>query len=281
MAQFSFIELSFDPMVTSEKDMQWQLRRLGFKHRSQHAMDIVGIWSHNQCILMVRRDSIADDPRITGLGFLGKFEDINRTNAEFDRTSDFFVCDNTEGFKTYIVQENQLNESIEDVYKPIDTTNSVNAFGSFSGIILNLNSNSLRDHYQELGFRMTKNSDKYDTLVGEGNNFTIMCSKLPKQSIVPTIVIDTQDVFRATAWAVTQGFDIPTFEQQDLTFGKLNHKIKGYNCKAWGNETSYTIENFIPAVANNIDIIVRQRSKYIHILEETVDSYYEYEHRDQ
>ena len=61
-------------------------------------------------------------------------------------------------------------------------------------------------------------------------------------------------------------------------FKELNHKIKGYNCKAWGNENSHTIENFVPGVTKDIDLIVRQRSKYIHILEETVDSYYEYHH---
>ena len=241
-------------------------------------MDMVGFWSHNSCILMVRRDSIASDPCITGLGFIGSIVDIDNNQATFDKTCDFFVCDNTEGFKTYFVQENQFKNSIENVYERIDTTNTVNTLGFFSGIILNLNSSAMRDHYQSIGFRMTKNSDKYDTLVGDGNNFTIMCSKLPKQSTVPTIVIDTQDVFRATAWFVTQGFTMPTFKQQLLNFGKLNHKIKGYDCKAWGNENRYTIENFIPGVANNIDIIIRQRSKYIHILEETVDSYYEYEH---
>lgn len=278
MAQFSFIELSFDPMVTAEKDMQWQLSRLGFKHRSQHAMDLVGFWSHNNCILMIRRDSIADDPKITGLGFIGDLSDIENNNATFDKTCDFFVCDNTEGFHTYFVQENQFKKSIDDVYQRIDSTNSPNTLGYFSGIILNQNSGALRDHYQGIGFRMTKNSDKYDTLVGDGNNFTIMCSKTPKQSTVPTIVIDTPDVFRATAWFVTQGFDIPNFENQELNFGKLNHKIKGYNCKAWGNENSHTIENFVPGVTKDIDLIVRQRSKYIHILEETVDSYYEYHH---
>ena len=47
--------------------------------------------------------------------------------------------------------------------------------------------------------------------------------------------------------------------------------------KAYGNvKVVDTIENFIRNAANDIDLIVRQRSKYIHILEETVDSYYEF-----
>ena len=58
---------------------------------------------------------------------------------------------------------------------------------------------------------------------------------------------------------------------------KLNYKIRAYNCRAWGNEQSYTIENFIK-VTPNIDIIYRQRNQYLHIQESTIDSYYESEH---
>ena len=54
----------------------------------------------------------------------------------------------------------------------------------------------------------------------------------------------------------------------------LVYKIKAYNCRAWGNEKSYTIENFIEGIAPNIDIIFRQRNQYLHIQETTLDSYY-------
>ena len=70
-------------------------------------------------------------------------------------------------------------------------------------------------------------------------------------------------------------FDLPEFELiQNENFGtKLNWKIHTYNCKAWGNENSYTIENMLEFT--NADLIFRQRKNYLKIKEHTVDSYYE------
>ena len=275
MAQFSFIEVSYDATITSDVDMELQMERLGFIHRSQHAMDQVGFWTHRQCIVLLRRSPIGVNPKVTGLGFLGSHDDIDRTGATFDKDSDFFVSE-CYGMKTYIVQENQFQSAIDHIYNEMDmVTESNNALKNFSGIVLDADE-AIKDHYIALGFRTTKHSDKYDTLVGDGNNFSILISKRPKKSIVPTIICDTHDVFSSTAFFTAQGCDIPKFEDTtELNFGKLNHKILGYNCKAFGTENSYTIENFIKNAANDLDLIVRQRSKYIHILEETVDSYYE------
>ena len=276
MAKFSFLELSFDPKITSEIEIEKNLSTLGFAHRSQHGMDLVGFWSHDSCIILLRRDTINSTPRITGIGLIGNLNDIEMHNATFDRTSDFFVCDNTQGFKTYLVMENQLGDDLREIYQPIDMISQTNFLSKFSGIVLNCNTGAVRDHYQALGFRMTKNTNNYDTLVGPENNFTIMCSKSQKKSVVPTIICDCHDVFKATAYFSSQNCDLQKFEDQpELNFGHLNHKILGYNCRAWGNENSYTIENFIQNAINNTDIIIRQRNKYIHILEETIDSYYE------
>lgn len=278
MAQFSFIEVSYDASITSDLDMELQMERLGFIHRSQHALDQVGFWTHRQCIILLRRSQTGDIPKVSGLGFLGEHADIDRLGASFDRDSDFFVSEQY-GLKTYIVQENQFQTAIDHMYNEIDmTSTSNNALKNFSGIVLDADE-AIKDHFIGLGFRSTKHSANYDTLVGDVNNFSILISKKPKKSLVPTIICDTDDVFSSTAFFTAQGCDIPKFDDttmQELNFGKLNHKIVGYNCKAFGSENSYTIENFIRNAANDIDLIVRQRSKYIHILEETVDSYYEF-----
>ena len=118
MAQFSFIEVSYDATITSDVDMELQMERLGFIHRSQHAMDQVGFWTHRQCIVLLRRSPIGVNPKVTGLGFLGSHDDIDRTGATFDKDSDFFVSE-CYGMKTYIVQENQFQSAIDHMYNEI------------------------------------------------------------------------------------------------------------------------------------------------------------------
>ena len=56
-------------------------------------------------------------------------------------------------------------------------------------------------------------------------------------------------------------------------FGKLAHKITGYNCRAFGNQSSYSIENYVPAKELNVDIIFRTRKQYLKIQENTLDFY--------
>ena len=45
MAEFSFIEITYDPFNNEKKYVHDSLRKLGFTHRSQHAMDFVGFWA--------------------------------------------------------------------------------------------------------------------------------------------------------------------------------------------------------------------------------------------
>lgn len=277
MAKFAFLEISYDPLITSDEEFSLYMSQFGFVLRSLHAMEQTGFWTHGQAIFLSRKANIGTEPTVTGLGLIGTVSDINNIQAEFDITTDFFVADNGKGFKTYIIQENQLDKNVVGTYNIVDLkTKSQDAIKQFSGIILNSNSNKVRDHYQALGFRMTKNSDNYDTLVSEVNNFSLLLSKKESNVSVPTIIADTDDIFKTTAYFVSQNCEIPTFNEPPVeNFGKLGYKINGYNCRAWGNENSYTIENFIRNFCGRLDFIVRQRRKYLHILEHTVDSYYE------
>lgn len=277
VAKFAFLEISYDTSITSDEEFSVYMTQFGFVLRSIHAMEQTGFWTHGQAIFLSRKTNIGTQPTITGLGLIGTVADITNINAVFDVTTDFFVADNGKGFKTYIIQENQLDKNVVGTYNIIDLkTKSDDAIKQFSGIILNSNSNMVRDHYQALGFRMTKNSDNYDTLVSEVNNFSLLLCKKDREIQVPTIIADTDDIFKSTAYFVSKNCDIPTFQEPPAEgFGKLTFKINGYNCRAWGNENSYTIENFIKDFCGRIDFIVRQRRKYLHILEHTVDSYYE------
>ena len=76
MAEFSFIEITYDPFINDKESVYDSLKRIGFTHRSQHAMDFVGFWSLRKCIIMLREDNTNTTPAVTGLGFIGDVDDI-------------------------------------------------------------------------------------------------------------------------------------------------------------------------------------------------------------
>ena len=77
--------------------------------------------------------------------------------------------------------------------------------------------------------------------------------------------------FEGESW---ENFDWSAEQDNLEPFGRLAHKIKGYNVKAWGNEESHSLENVIPAVDNfPTDIIFRQRRQYLKINQYTLEYY--------
>ena len=283
MAEFSFIEISYDPTITSPKVMNSQLTKLGFIHRTQHVFGPVGFWNLNKCIILLRSADTKRSAHISGIGFNGGFEDIDKLNCELDKDTDFFYIDSGHGLRTYILQENQIHNvspTLEASYRIVDNkTNSFKHLNYISGIKLNAHNNDILDHYLKIGFKYTDVSTNYGKLTCENNRFTIMLDKRQTTNDIPTVICDTHDVFDATAYFVGVGIKLNRFNKNvHQKFGDLNYKINAYNCRAWGNEKSYTIENFIEGIAPNIDIIFRQRSQYLHIQETTLDSYYATEH---
>ena len=129
------------------------------------------------------------------------------------------------------------------------------------------------EHYETIGFTIENDTEKYTTLLSPSKRFSILCAKHKSEKI--TIISDTEDVFQATAFFIANEFDMPEFilPKESNFDSKLHWKIQTYNCKAWGNENSYTIENMLEFT--NADLIFRQRKNYIKIKEDTVDSYYE------
>jgi len=283
MAEFSFIEISYDPSITSPRVMKTQLENLGFIHRTQHVYGPVGFWNLNKCILLLRSADTKRTPNVTGIGFNGEFSHIDKLNCKLDKDTDFFYTDNSHGLRTYILQENQIHNvspTLEASYKIIDNkTASATHLNYISGIKLNAHSTELIEHYIAMGFKYTDVSENYGKLICENNRFTIMLDKRNSTNDVPTLICDTHDVFNATAYFVGAGLKLKRFNKNiHQNFGELNYKIVAYNCRAWGNEKSYTIENFIEGISPGIDIIFRQRNQYLHIQETTLDSYYATEH---
>ncbi len=274
MAEFSFIELTYDPFTTKKEVVYEYLNRLGFTHRSQHGMDFVGFWALRRCIIMLREDNTNLAPSVTGLGFIGDVDDITNLDAQLDPSSDFFKVKNPNGLDTYIIQENQIGRSLEMCYNSVDSlTPSKKHLQHISGIKIIHNSPEMIAHYETVGFTVESDTEKYTTLLSPSKRFSILCAKHKSEKV--TVISDTEDVFQTTAYMIANGFDLPEFpDEEDLDFGtKLNFKINTYNCKAWGNENSYSIENMLES--NTVDLIFRQRKNYLKIKEHTIDSYYE------
>jgi len=284
MAEFSFIEISYDPSVAKTDFVENNLKRLGFIHRTQHKSGCTGFWNLQSCIVLLRQDNSKRSACVTGLGFNATISDIEKTEAIHDSSTDFHYADTGIGIKTYLLTEEQIhhfNSKLDDHYDIIDSeSKSLKHLNYISGIKINSHNTNVIDHYTQLGFKYKNVSDNYGKLVCENNRFTIMLDKRTSQNNIPTIICDTHDVFDATAYFLSIGIDPERFNHQvHMNFGqKLNYKIRAYNCRAWGNEQSYTIENFIKGLAPDIDIIFRQRNQYLHIHETTLDSYYATEH---
>ena len=284
MAEFSFIEISYDPTVATTQRVESDLKRIGFIHRTQHKSGNAGFWNLQRCIVLLKQDNSKRSACITGIGFNATEYDIEHVGAILDPDTDFNFVDAGNGIKSYLLTEKQIhhfNSNLDEHYDIIDAENkSLKHLNYISGIKMNGHNQNVIDHYTNLGFKYKDVSDNYGKLVCENNRFTIMLDKRTQQNNIPTIICDTHDVFDATAYFLSVGIDPETFNHNvHMNFGqKLNYKIRAYNCRAWGNEQSYTIENFIKGLAPDIDIIYRQRNQYLHIHETTLDSYYAREH---
>ena len=283
MAEFSFLEISYDPSVAETQYVEDNLRKLGFIHRTQHKSGKAGFWNLQSCIVLLRQDDSKRSACVTGIGFNATKSDIENVGADHDSDTDFSVINAGNGIKTYLLTEEQIhhfNSNLDAHYDVIDAkTKSLKHLNYISGIKMNGHDINVIEHYINLGFKYKDVSDNYGKLVCENNRFTIMLDKRSGLNNIPTIICDTHDVFDATAYFLSVGIDPERFNHNvHENFGqKLNYKIRAYNCRAWGNEQSYTIENFIKGLAPDIDIIFRQRNQYLHIHETTIDSYYETE----
>ena len=101
-----------------------------------------------------------------------------------------------------------------------------------------------------------------------------MIGKEESANTIDTVYADTNDVFKTTRCYTASGLSLKEYNisKENLNFGvALNHKIIGYNCIAFGNENSYSIENCVKQSLQNLDFIFRTRKQYLHINEDVVE----------
>lgn len=276
---FSFVEYSVPPtqMATACAD----LVMLGFVPRVEHVHSGASLWTQKHSILMLRETDQVEQPGVTGLGFLANPEDIQRLEAEYDPDINMYVTHDGGSLRVLLAcTDNILNlkGDTESSYIVVDDrTRDHHALSKISGVIYCSDNPRMRDFYQDAGFRFTKSGDRYNNLVSKNNRFTIVCDKETHTGQVPTLICDCVDVFVSTSTFKIRELDLKEYliHPESLNFGKLNHKITGYNCFATGNENSYSIENMLLHPLENLDIIFRTRRQYLHITENTLKQHYD------
>jgi len=275
MSNFSFIEYSFDPYKSDPEDIFVALNKLGFVQRNAHISGYYSMWTQNQSIILLRQSEDVKTFCITGIGLILKDDLLEKYDAVFDEECSMHIMHDPNGVRILAMPEKRLSKMIEHGYQVVDKRlYDTPGIEYFSGIVYNAADTATLDFYQDLGFRFTKSSDKYNTLMSDGNRFTMLLSKDDNSKTIDAVYTDTNDVFKTTRCYTVAGLDLKEYniEKEKLAFGvSLNHKIIGYNCAAFGNEQSYTIENCVKQALPNLDFIFRTRKQYLHINEEVVE----------
>lgn len=274
MSNFSFFEYSYNPIEESSQALEGRLTQLGFYKRSEHKRSNVALWTQGVCILLLRPNSKLEGPsRITGVGIISDSATIaEQHNAVPCHETDFLVLD-LKPFRFYLIEEHSLDWIIQANYDQVShhVNNKQVGFEHFSGIEIDTDNVLIGKTFLDLGF--TQDGTETSTrLISPNKRFTVIIRHKENKGC-HTAIIDTHDVFKATAGLILNDVKLMEFNDDPQDFKELTHKIKGYDCVAFGKYNSYSIENYIPKDVFNVNIIFRQRKQYIKVSEVSLDYY--------
>lgn len=278
-AEYSFIEYSFNPSIYSTQEVEDRLSDLGFTKRSHSRDSAMSMWTQKMCIVILRKTLDIESAAVSGLGMSASFDKIMQAGAVYDSETGCHIKQVSGGFRILFIDRSKLEEyplTAQEVKLSKDDYRT-SGLEHVSGIVLESNDRMLMDFLQSIGFRFTKSGNRYNTLICSQNRFSIMMDKTKNSSRVRALVCDTHDVFNSTAYMVANGIPLKMFDidRTRLQFGSLNYKIVGYNCSAFGNSDSYSIENIVDDSYANVDVIFRQRKQHLNINESTLEHYYD------
>lgn len=275
-ADFSFLEYSYDPNVLPQPQVYGKLENMGFCLYSEHINGKITVWSQGLCIIFVRpREGFCG---ISGLGFISEHDLDNDPYFEYDSETNFYNTADPEGNNLFFIPSDLLTEDgnvLSKSYKRIANNYMSNSiFNRITGIIINVEHKETLYFYKHLGFKVTKQNDQYTTLISPNREVSIVITQKQNTGI-QCVIFDTDDIFHTTSYMTFREFDIKKFNQMDTSnFGDLSHKILGYNCLAFGNESSYSIENFCESALPNMDVIFRMRKQFLHVCPDNLERHY-------
>ena len=282
-AEYSFIEYSYNEKIIATDIVEQKLTDLGFTKRTRNEEGTISLWTQQLCIFVLRNTQQQLEPGITGIGLSCPLDVINHLGAQYEMESGMYIYPLGERNRLLLMPENEFEDMKKTLSKTIPRTGEIatNGLNYISGVIFNSTEPRMMDVLQDIGFRFTRSTTNYNVLMSSNNRFTLLLNKTSSDGNWPTMICDTDDVFSATASMIAMKVKLRKFDVDNnkLKFDKLNHKIKGYNCHAVGNQDSYTIENLAEKALPNFDLIFRQRKQYLHIREDTLGFYYEPEEK--
>lgn len=272
MGNFSFIEYTYNPDREPGTLLTHRLMQLGFAPRSQHNQNDVKFWSQESCIVMVRADSnFRGEGKVSGLGLVTDKDTIAsvHNSVPCTQTGFFKVSFPKDTFTFYLIEDQQLQTLANYNYTPIASTNDNTVGLDFiSGVEFCAVTTELVDFMKKVGF-----TEQGNVLLSPNKRFTAVLSNKPGQS-VRRVICETPDVFVTTAKLIANHVTLLQFEDNEYNdFENLTHKIRGYNCVAFGKYNSYSIENYILADSFNTDIVFRSRRQFLKISTEGLDYY--------
>jgi len=280
VSEFSFLEYKYDPDFIDIASIDDRFTRLGFIKIATHKYNNVSVWQLNFNVIFVIEEECKHDLKLSGLGFLCDQTMINELCAGYDETTDLYTVKDPNGFNIllYPFSEFDVSDSlISDNYDLIQPylPKKSNIIDYTSGVVYNIFNDTTVEFYEKMGFRKTISGEEYVAMVAENNRFTMMFNILPNDKpVVSALICETTDVFYSTAYFINKGFEFKKYCKQYSDFEDLNYKINGYNCLADGTNKSFTIENRMIDAVPNLDVIIRQRKKYIHMHESTLKEHY-------
>jgi len=254
---------------------------LGYAKASQNIHKTTSIWHMNNCIVMAIADR--NFTGLTGLGITCSQEKIDSVGALYDNQLGWYVLKIGDNFNLYLNTEEGIPVAIGKNYKSVsDKLNASHKYpNKVCGLIMNNNRVYDIEIFNKVGFNIFT-GQKYNKIFRNRdfknkhvNNMEVLFDT-SNQTDVPCVIKDTPDIFSNIATYAINGVDFKKYNTKLVgNFGKLTHKINGYNCLADGNQESHNIEKMILNTPYNTNTVLRQRKQKIHICEKNLKLHYD------
>ena len=275
-AEFTFIEYSYDPIKCDTHEIEKQLTALGFDNRAMHNSHRVSIWIQQYAIILLRETVEVDSPCITGLGVSVTDDVMQDLEPQYDHDLDLHFVMDCNGIRVLLLQLESGQNPFGDAYSKInDNSARSSAVEYFSGALLGNTNREQMDFYQSLGFKFVKSDDRYNILNSNDNRFSIVFDKQNESAEPYGIISETNDIFRTQAKFTINDLHVMQFNDPVPDLGNMTYKVNAYNCYAYGNEKSHTIETMVTDPLPNLDLVVRYRKQYLGVKPEALDRYYD------
>lgn len=271
MADFSFIEYTYNPYEYTSETMEQYLTSLRYVKRTVNRSQTVSMWNHDLSIIMLR-EIPEEKTGLSGIGFFCNQETFEKLDyVFFDQDVNSHVSVMSNGLRLVLLDVNHNSNSNFQEFTPVNENKQEDPYIHYnSGIVT-----SGCDNFalEGLDFKVNSYSEDLNIFTSNNKRFTLINYDQPvfRNNI---LICETKDVFKATS-ALSAKDHTLKYVKNNNDFGSLTYKINSYNCSAFGNDKSYSIEQYVCNGLPNLDIILRMRKQYLTIKPHNLETYNE------